>query len=750
MKVARDFNWDKKANKSSAGDYEARDVAKCPDAKDTKAYIKDSKADLNKESVLVLFTYRAGKSIASDNQKSFEKTDYSVIKNFPRKVKVLLSELNQSQLDATLCKARNICITAGAGTGKTKTLVARIAYLLAKGMKPQKIKVLAFTKKAANEIKNRLINIFGDAAKEFNIQTIHGWCFSILRKAPKLFRFGSRKVLSTLDVWDLFSIIIFEEKQRRSTDFIDNFHLTSFDVAQLYEYIKETNAPLVVALHKYYRSEIKDENIDFLCLIFKLYEIRKRAKNYIDFTDMIKIVVERIERLPNIAQWLGKQYSDILLDEMQDISRLQWRLLFCLSRYCRLFCVGDDAQAIYGFRGGNPQYMQHFTIDIKESVTQKLLLNYRSTQSVLDLSNWLLTESKINYSKKLISARAINGDKIIPQIHTFENINDETKWIVNNIAKRKDSGCALIDIAVIVRTGKCARDIESRLLSETNIPYKVIGGKGLMGEAHVEDVIAVLRIIYDSSDEIAWKKYISLFVVKESATLKILGRVMSVKGFENKINLLHKSMKAAAEILLAINNMKVSLPLLIGEIVRSLYFYLSKKYANLRPAWEERKEDFRFVKLLANKHNTIRSFLESFVFNASDNEVQNCGKGDAPKDFLTIITAHGAKGTEYKTCFVAFCNPLNYPSDYFVNSSKGDEYNEGNIGESDIEEERRVLYVALTRAKDELIITRSKACGLYCKKEELEKTETLYNNKYLLQNIPSNLFKQVIHNKGST
>ena len=658
--------------------------------------------------------------------------DYSILDKLPRKAKELLKELNPSQFNAATSYKKYNCVIAGAGCGKTKTLVSRLTFLIAKHVDPYRINVLTFSRKAIKEIKARLVYLFGEGGNVIPAQTFHGWCLKILKRSPEMFRFKDCRIIDSDEQADLFSIVIAEEIKKRHYSNEAGFPLSGYDIASIYSFMRESNTTLINTMESFYPSHITTENIEFIKELIHMYEIRKRARNYSDFTDLVSIVANTVEKNEKVRKWLGAQYDYILIDEMQDIDFLQWKLVYSLSEYCNLFCVGDSAQAIFGFRGGDNKYMAEFKQNIPKSHILKLEANYRSTQEILNLSNWLLETSSFNYDKKLIALKG-NGD--LPQIHNFETIDQESAWIVSDLVNKKNLGIKFNDTCIIVRSSLTARPIEQILLVN-DIPYRLLGGDGLLSSSHVSDVLSVLRILYNHADEIAWTKYLRLWV-SESTALKIVPTVINASTLENSFDILQKSgMGDAKNILVSINQMKASIAEMINEIVHLLYGVLYKKYSFYKIKWKERVGDFQYVKKLAYRSSSIGGFLKHFVLDKDENDkIRNAKEDDKSGDAITIITVHSVKGLEYPICYVAGVNPFNYPSDYFTNRV-----------ENNFEEERRVLYVALTRAEKELIITRSRTIGFDGASLDLSEDEKIeYENSYLLNKLPSNLVVEINH-----
>ncbi len=409
----------------------------------------------------------------------------------------LLGELNQNQYQAACIPSQHALILAGAGTGKTKTIVARAAYLISNGTPAEKIQILAFTRRSASEIVERVRMHLGNEAQALRASTFHTWCLSLIRKAPKTFGCQGYSVIDRDDQIQLFKI--FRGKVKKSE------LLSAAELCNLYSLSRNTSQPLAFTLKK--ESPDFYPKIKRIAEIMLSYEQRKKERHYLDYDDILDVVAQHITGSEKIRNWVSSQYSHLLIDEMQDTNPLQWKLIDPLKDEVTLFCVGDDAQSIYGFRGADFQNVHSFNTRVKDSITLKLQDNYRSTQEILDASNWLLSQSDLIYGKNLI---AIRGRGRKPTLNTFSNEWEEGRWIADDIFHKKNEGKKWNNHMILVRSGYAGRAIEPALLAK-EIPYKFIGGTKLLESAHVRDLLSVLRIVGNQQDEIAWMRFLSLW-----------------------------------------------------------------------------------------------------------------------------------------------------------------------------------------------------------------------------------------------
>lgn len=594
-------------------------------------------------------------------------------------IESLILELNPSQRQAATFFGDHVLVLAGAGCGKTKTIIARAAYLIASGVRPERIQILTFTRRSAAEIVERVRITLGDRSQGLKASTFHMWCTSILRRASGAFGFRNFTVIDRDDQLQMFKIIAGKKT--------DKSFATPAQICDLYSYARNTRKSLDATLLK--QAEKYRPHKEKIASIMREYEARKRARNYFDYDDILDVVAQGINQHPDLCQWLGSQYDHILVDEMQDTNPLQWELLNPLVPLVKIFCVGDDAQSIYGFRGADFRNVHNFKARVPKSVVLKLEDNYRSTQEILDLSNWLLSKSTVQYDKRL---RAVRGKGILPVLETFPNEWEEGRWIAEDLTRRRGEGAEWKEHMILVRSSYSARTVEHALLAK-EIPYVFIGGTKLLESAHVKDLLSVLRISGNCQDELGWMRYLGLWRgVGEMTAAKIVGELIQQKGLEANIQYLRLQAKLPpqlVEVVQKVSALDAQISKIIKVAASMMAEVLGDKYKN--QDWERRQRDFAFVAKLAERHSSILEFLEEYILDPVYHSEINRNSED---DVVDIITIHSAKGTERSVCYVQNVSAGSYPPIYSI----------GDL--DDIEEERRVLYVALTRARNELIVSR--------------------------------------------
>jgi len=406
---------------------------------------------------------------------------------------------------------------------------------------------------------------------------------------------------------------------------------------------------------------------------------------------------------------------------MQDTNALQWGILELLANPAKLFCVGDDAQSVYAFRGADFKNVHSFKTRMPNSEVIKLNLNYRSTQETLDLANWLLKGSPLKYGKKLVAHK---GKGNIPQLLDFTNSLDEAQWYGNTIQSWHSAGTKYSDTMILVRSAYISRHIEA-VFVEKKIPYFFIGGTSLMKSAHVRDVFSLLRSAINFNDEIAWIRYLKLWPkIGDITAARAVERLISTSNPTDSITILKQDFGSQPMIHQAIMRVQESIHQPRKAIEMALQFLvplLKEKYNH----WTSRSQDLELLEKLSIRYSNLSEFLETYTLEPVYNKDPDTLAVD---DAVTIITVHSAKGTEAPVCMIPQANPGVYP-------------HQRSLGNADeVEEERRVLYVALTRSKEELYITRAENPGqtVFFGGSGLSDST---KPSYFLSELPKNLIK---------
>ncbi|MBF7692224.1 ATP-dependent helicase [Acinetobacter pollinis] len=627
-----------------------------------------------------------------------------------------MAELNDQQHQAATTTAQNCLVLAGAGCGKTKTIVARAAYLISQGIPANQIQILTFTRRAASEIVTRVEQYLGTSAQGLRASTFHTFCMYLLRRNRQAFGLENFSIIDRDD-----QIMIFRLLRGK-----DNILPKAAELCDIYSFARNTQCKLSVAIEKVlpeameFKSEIAE--------VMKTYEQRKQERSFLDYDDILSIVAVNLQSSPTLVHWVSQFCRVFLVDEMQDTNPLQWALLSPFIGKSQLFCVGDDAQSIYGFRGADFENIHYFKDNVSNAVIYTLEKNYRSTQGILDLSNWLLDVSPIQYDKHLIAAKSQNSR---PHFHIFSNEFEEANWIAQDlIIRKKQNNVHWNDHMVLVRSGYAARHIE-RALINMSVPYQFIGGTKLLESAHVKDLLSMLRVVSNTQDDIAWMRFLTLWDgIGDVGASKLAVNLIKCQTLEECCNHLEHHGRVPQHVLLILKQMSVLTDTVVACIelaFEALHEQLAAKYQ--KQDWSRREKDFKLVKQLAQKHAQISEFLEAYVLDPiSTSEVEQ----SADHDIVTLITIHSAKGTERKVCYVPHLTVNQYPHA----RAQGDF--------DAVEEERRVLYVALTRAQNELVLTKQDLTTWAMDQIDDQGRPV---SSYFFNQVPSHLLDVTIHKR---
>ncbi|MBW2366773.1 MAG: ATP-dependent helicase [Deltaproteobacteria bacterium] len=589
-------------------------------------------------------------------------------------------DLNSEQHRAATFGQGHVLVLAGAGTGKTRTIIARAAHLIRNDVAPHRILLLTFTRRAAREMVVRLRQMIGTGAARLQAGTFHHFCLKTMRRMPDAFMIQGATVIDRDDQIQLMRLIRSEIKEKGRS-----FPRAS-ELVNLCSYARNTLQSAEDYLYQH--SDYDASDIDRICQVFESYGRRKRVNRYLDYDDILFRFVERLHADHQLSRKLGGLYDHILVDEMQDTNPLQWQVLEALHNPAWLFCVGDDAQSIYAFRGADFRNVHAFTDRVSGSVVLRLEENYRSTQGILDVSNWLLQGSSIAYDKNLIAHRKKQSK---PLLLNFNNDFNEAEWVASDLSQRHKTGRPWRDHMIITRTGYGARAIESFMV-ENDIPYQFVGGTSLLQTAHVKDLLSLVRAAFNHRDELAWARYLTLWPkigdVTAARLIKAMHQSVSVS---DALVCLAERLKGRDEIIQGpriISSNFDSPADAITEASRFLLPMMEKRYDN----WRTRRHDYELLIRLAGNHRSLSAFLEAYTLDPISISSAAHKEDD---DIVTLTTVHSAKGTEAPVCYLIRVEPGMYPHKRSMGS------------EAEREEERRILYVAMTRAQDELIITRT-------------------------------------------
>ncbi|MBD5278069.1 MAG: ATP-dependent helicase [Bacteroides sp.] len=604
-----------------------------------------------------------------------------------------MDELNEQQKYAATYNGKHLLVLAGAGTGKTRTIIARAKYLIKSGVDPKRILILSFTRKSANEIVTRISSELSRSESVGLLgSTFHSWCMAIIKNHPDVFPQAEYTLLDEDDQTSCLKLIC-GKKWNYKNKF--EHKISPEAILDVYSYMINTQCSLSEAIRKKIYINASDTlNVDddkeVLKGVISMYIEYKKSRRYIDYDDILLVVSKYLKRNEELRKHIAGLYDHILIDEMQDTNPLQYELLSSFYECCNLFCVGDDAQSIYSFRGADFKTIHQFPEIVKDSEVCKLTINYRSTQEILDLANWIIGNSPLNYDKELESFR---GKGLKPQIIHWRDEWEEADNITNNIIDEyKICGKRWKDNMVLCRSRWGLSKVEG-LLVKRKIPYVIFGGNSLMQSRHVRDVIAPMRIVSNYLDEIAWSRYLQLWNdIGPVTASRYIGRLLEEKNLDDcLLALMEMNLQSEiAETLVQISNLQYDPAKAIDGALSVMNDRLAEIY---KQEWEWRKNDFEILSEVAKSTGSISEFVAEYIL---DPKLDMTKKSEGKKeDGVVLSTIHSSKGLEADNVYLINASSKAYPTPRAVLN-----------GEDAIEEERRCLYVAVTRAKDKLRIYR--------------------------------------------
>jgi DNA helicase-2/ATP-dependent DNA helicase PcrA len=597
-----------------------------------------------------------------------------------------LAELNPQQLAAATFGEGPLLVVAGAGSGKTKTLAYRVAWLIASGVPPSRILLLTFTRRAAEEMIRRanLVVAQGTAAAGHVWGgTFHATCNRLLRLYATAA--GLAPGFTVLDQGDAEDLMNAARHELGFSQAKSRFPRKSTCLAIYSRCVSGGDAlPDVLQRHFPWCAEFGDE----LKALFRAYTQRKQAQMVLDYDDLL-LYLDQLLQHPALAQEIGSRFEHVLVDEYQDTNPVQARILQGLRRTCRnLTVVGDDAQSIYSFRAATVRNMLDFPQQFPGATLVKLEQNYRSVTPILTATNAVIAQAKERFAKELWSTRE-EGQR--PQLVLCRDEAEQDQFVVETILEHYEQGLALKRMAVLFRASHFADSLEIEL-TRRNLPYVKYGGLRFLEAAHVKDLISYLRLAENQLDELAWFRVLQL--LKGMGPKKADAAIRHLKEQGRGLDALDEFVAPAAarqglhNLIVLIRDMIAGggeQPAADVERVRRYYEpILETTYENP----QVRKRDLEHLEQIAGKSPTRKQFLSDLVLDPPTSTGDLAGPPLLDDDWLTLSTIHSAKGCEWDVVFLIHAADGCLPSDMATGRAE------------EIEEELRLTYVALTRARD--------------------------------------------------
>jgi len=599
------------------------------------------------------------------------------------------AQLNSSQFEAIMATEGPLLVIAGAGSGKTRTLTYRVARLVEEGVPPSSILLLTFTRKAAQQMLQRAAILLDKRCEKVAGGTFHSFGNMLLRKYAVSMGFDPGfAILDRVDAEALIGIL------RKETNIVAKHR--SFPrkrtLANIFSRAVNKMIPIEDVVYDDYPH--LEDDLEAITGIFQGYRQHKSENHFFDFDDLLVYLQQLLKSHPEIRDRISSSFRYVMVDEYQDTNKIQAEILYLLTGVNKnIMVVGDDSQSIYAFRGANFRNIMQFPRMFPGTRIITLEENYRSVQPILNLTNLIIEQAKEKYSKNLFTRRSGGTTPVLVEA---QDENNQSLFIVHKIQDLCRRGVALNQIAVLFRAGYLSFDLEIELNRE-QIPFIKVGGFKFVESAHIKDVLAHLRVISNPHDRISWYRILLLLETIGPATAqKIYDAVRSeASGYTGLLTIKSKTgtiagLKRLKSLFSAIDTYPMPLAKM-GEAVIEYYLPILKERYDDHP---RRAKDLEQLFAIMDRYSSLEHFLTDMALEPPNTSMEDTLTADTPAgDHLTLSTIHSAKGLEWHTVFIIWALDGRFPSPHALNKEK------------DLEEELRLMYVAATRARENLFFT---------------------------------------------
>ncbi len=610
--------------------------------------------------------------------------------NRPRRFTIdYQQELNPSQYEAATTRDGPVLVLAGAGSGKTRTLIFRVARMIEEGVDPASLLLLTFTRRAAEEMIQRAEALMGGRCDKVTGGTFHSFANTVLRRYASLLGFANAfTILDRTDSEDAINLI----RTRLGLDKKVRRFPRKQTIAEIISLAANKTTSVAEVLDSQFPHLFSE--LDDLSRIEEYYRQYKHERSLLDYDDLLTHLRELLRTHPEVAQRLSHTYRYIMVDEYQDTNRLQAEIVRLLAHvHDNVMAVGDDAQSIYSFRGATVRNIFEFPDLFPDTKIIKLEENYRSTQPILDLSNEIILQAKESYTKNLFTKK---DSGFQPALIEADSERYQSRFVAQKILELREEGVPLTEMAVLFRSSFHSFDLEIEL-SKCDLPFVKRGGFKFIETTHVKDVLAHLRILANPQDAVSWHRVLLLLEgVGPKSSDKILNHVLGGAEQIPRLADYHGRGAVRTEVQkLAAALQTVADPDLQPreQIDLIVQYYLPILKRNQRDDYPKRQKDLEHFSIITERYRSLDRLLSDMALEPPNSSVGDVLATDRDEEgVLTLSTIHSAKGLEWHSVFIIWAVEGRFPSLY-------------NKEDDELEEERRLMYVAATRAKENLFIS---------------------------------------------
>lgn len=596
------------------------------------------------------------------------------------------SNLNAEQYNAVMHDKGAALVLAGAGSGKTRTLVYRVSRMIEDGIDPRTILLLTFTRKAASEMLNRITTLLDTRAISITSGTFHSFALKMLKLHYKAI--GFTQEFTVIDQQDSADTIDLIRSQHLPPKFRKRFPKKNTLQNILSLSINKRVTTLEI-LEEFYPKFVDYE--DQINNIFIDYHKYKKQSNVMDYDDLLLYLLEILKENIEVRHKINEMFKYLMIDEYQDTNRIQHEIILLLcGTENNVMAVGDDAQSIYSFRGANHENIFFFPESFEKCEVYKIEQNYRSTEQILNLCNEIISKAAFKYEKKLFTRDRI-GEK--PYLVAANSERQQSEFVVQQILELREEGIELEDIAVLFRSSYHAFDLEIDL-NKSNIPYIKFGGMKFIETAHIKDMISYMKLLFNPKDAVAWQRVLMLIDgVGPSTTRKIIDNIannkLTIENYKLTLPTINQNIGILNLFKLVAKNFDPKdITYAASELAFYYKEYMDEKYDNTSKRWR----DIETFLQITDQYKDLPTFLNDMILDPPINSLDELEPESKEDEYLTLSTIHSAKGLEWKVVFLIWATEGKFPSAKSTHTIES------------VEEERRLFYVATTRAKDNLYI----------------------------------------------